>query len=279
MFDGHLRFVTDRAVKPIGNGLSRMGVRPDHLTILGLVMAVAAAVTIGSGHLLAGFFVLVSSALPDLFDGAVAKAGQSSSVRGAFFDSTADRVTDAFLLGGVAWHLQTAKGGHAGLLPFAVLGVSTLISYMRAKAEIFGFDAKGGLMERAERIIVLCVGLVISSLLVPVLWVMLVLTSITAVQRFAKVWRQAGKPPVPVKPERAPTRARTVANRRRADRITRADNLTRRDRVPRERSALLNWREKTAQSRRSLAEDGDDQGIAESIAAWRNRMKQRVDKN
>ncbi len=153
MFDGHLRFITDKAVKPVGNGLSRIGVRPDHLTALGLVMAVGAAVTLASGRTRAGFFVLVASALPDLFDGAVAKAGQSSSIRGAFFDSTADRVTDALLLGGIGWHVQAKHGGQAGMLAFAVLGVSVLISYMRAKAEIYGFDAKGGLMERAERII------------------------------------------------------------------------------------------------------------------------------
>ena len=80
------------------------------------------------------------------------------------------------------------------MLPFAVLAVSTLISYERAKAESLGFDAKGGLMERAERIIVLCVGLAFPVVLVPVLWVMLALTSITAVQRFVKVWRQAPGP-------------------------------------------------------------------------------------
>ena len=270
MFDGHLRFITDRAVKPIGNGLSRIGVRPDHLTILGLVMAVAAAVTIGSGHLFAGFVVLVLSALPDLFDGAVAKAGNSSSIRGAFFDSTADRVTDAFLLGGIAWHLQATRGGQAHMLAFAVLGVSTLISYMRAKAEIYGFDAKGGLMERAERIIVLCVGLVISRLLVPVLWVMLVLTAATAVQRFVKVWRQAGKPPVPVKPER-PARARTVANRLSSDRSTRPA------RTERGTTALTSWRERTVASRRA-ADESEQLTFAESISAWRERMKQRADR-
>jgi CDP-diacylglycerol---glycerol-3-phosphate 3-phosphatidyltransferase len=269
MFDGHLRFITDRAVKPVGNGLSRLGVRPDHLTVLGLVMAVAAAITIGSGHLFAGFVVLVLSALPDLFDGAVAKAGNSSSIRGAFFDSTADRVTDAFLLGGVAWHLQATRGGQAHMLAFAVLGVSTLISYMRAKAEIYGFDAKGGLMERAERIIVLCVGLVISSLLVPVLWIMLVLTAATALQRFVKVWKQAGKPPVPVKPAR-PVRARTVANRRQSERAARPR------RTDRDKTALTTWRDRTAAARRG--DDAEEPTIAESIAAWRERMKQRAER-
>ena len=77
------------------------------------------------------------------------------------------------------------------MLPLAVLAMSQLISYERAKAESLGFDARGGIMERAERIILLCFGLLFDSLLVPVLWVMLVLTTFTAVQRFVKVWRQA----------------------------------------------------------------------------------------
>ena len=81
------------------------------------------------------------------------------------------------------------------MLPFAVMALSSLISYQRAKAESLGLDAKGGLMERAERIVLLCIGLLFEPLLVPVLWVMLALTAITAVQRFVKVWRQAaGRP-------------------------------------------------------------------------------------
>ena len=131
------------------------------------------------------------SAVPDLLDGALAKANGTASKRGAFFDSVADRVTDALILGGIAWYLQSTRHGHAAMLPFAVLAVSILISYERAKAESLGFTAKGGLMERAERIILLCIGLVASVILVPILWAMLILTAATAVQRFAKVWRQA----------------------------------------------------------------------------------------
>jgi CDP-diacylglycerol--glycerol-3-phosphate 3-phosphatidyltransferase len=78
----------------------------------------------------------------------------------------------------------------------AVMGVSATISYERAKAESLGLQAKGGLMERAERIILLCVGLLFDSVLVPILWVMLVLTSITAIQRFVKVWKQAAVAPI-----------------------------------------------------------------------------------
>jgi CDP-diacylglycerol--glycerol-3-phosphate 3-phosphatidyltransferase len=80
------------------------------------------------------------------------------------------------------------------VLPLAVLGASMLISYERAKAESLGFDARGGLMERAERIVALGFALLFDSLLIPVLWLMLVLTLVTAVQRFVKVWIQASAP-------------------------------------------------------------------------------------
>lgn len=221
LFDGHLRTVTDKGVKPIGNFLARRGVTPDQLTGLGLVMAIATAVAVGSGHTMLGVFLLTASALPDLFDGAVAKASQSASMRGAFFDSTADRITDALLVGGIGWHLQTIKGGHYAMLAFAVLGVSTLISYMRAKAEIYGLDAKGGLMERAERIIVIGVGLFFASvLLIPVMWLLLVLTSFTAIQRFVKIWRQADRPMTPIRPEPLARRINRVAGDRLGNRRT-----------------------------------------------------------
>ncbi len=188
-------------VTPAGQALRRTGLSPDHLTALGLVMAVPTAWAIATGRLGLGLVLLIVSAVPDLLDGALAKASGRASVRGAFFDSVADRVTDALVLGGVAWYLQGRYGGHAALLPFAVLAASLLISYERAKAESLGFQAKGGLMERAERIVVLCVGLAFSVTLVPVLWIMLGLTLITAVQRFVKVWRQASVPPRPARPE------------------------------------------------------------------------------
>jgi phosphatidylinositol phosphate synthase len=98
-----------------------------------------------------------------------------------------------------------------------------LISYERAKAESLGFDARGGLMERAERLIALSVGLLFEGLLVPVLWVMLVLTTLTAVQRFARVWSQAST-----------TRTRTTHTRWRYPRVARDSE---RSRMRRERWA------------------------------------------
>jgi CDP-diacylglycerol---glycerol-3-phosphate 3-phosphatidyltransferase len=225
MFDGKFRAPVDRAVKPIGNGLRRTGLTPDHLTIIGLVVAVGAAVAIANGWLLVGLLLVILAALPDLFDGALAKASNTSSQRGAFFDSVVDRVTDSVLYFGVAWYLASTHSAHAAMLPMAVMGMSSLISYERAKAESLGLDAKGGLMERAERIIALCLGLLFSVLLIPVLWLTLALTAVTAVQRFVKVWKQAAVAPltaerIELRRSRRQTR-RVIRTERRRTRISR----------------------------------------------------------
>ncbi len=221
MFDGRFRAEAERTLKPVGQSLKRTGITADHLTVLGILMALAAAVAIGNGALRLGLLLLVLTALPDLLDGAVAKASGTASTRGAFFDSVADRFTDALLFGGVAWYLATTQPGRLAVLPMAVLGASMLISYERAKAEALGFHAKGGLMERAERLIALGIGLLFNQFLVPILWLMLVLTLITAGQRFAKVWTQATQA-TPVLASRGTmrTRARTRAQDRRVARST-----------------------------------------------------------
>ncbi|MFM7045609.1 MAG: CDP-alcohol phosphatidyltransferase family protein [Ilumatobacteraceae bacterium] len=227
MFDGKFRDPVDRAVKPLGNGLRRTGLTPDHLTWMGLVVAVLAAIAVGAGELRLGLALVVLAAVPDLLDGALAKASNTSSQRGAFFDSTIDRFADALLFGGVAWHFASTESPHMALLPFAVMALSSVISYMRAKAESLGLDAKGGLMERAERIIALCVGLLIPPLLIPILWLMLALISVTAVQRFVKVWRQAAVAPITA--ERIELRRsrrqsrRVVRTERRRARVVRHD--------------------------------------------------------
>lgn len=191
MFDGRFRAPIERLVRPVGILLRRTGMSPDHMTAIGVLISVGAAFAIGAGTLRVGLLLVILAAVPDMLDGALAKAQNSASQRGAFFDSVIDRVTDSILLGGVAWYFASEESAHLAILPMAVMGVSSLISYERAKAESLGLDAKGGLMERAERIIVLCFGLLFDNLLVPVMWVMLVLTTATAVQRFVKVWRQA----------------------------------------------------------------------------------------
>ena len=228
MFDGRFRHQVERVVKPVGEQLRRTKLSPDHLTLIGLIVACGAAVAIGLGALRLGLLLVVLAALPDLLDGALAKASNQSSQRGAFFDSPIDRVTDAVLLGGVAWFLASQRGAHAAVLPFAVMAVSSLISYQRAKAEALGLTAKGGLMERAERIILLCVGLLFDSMLFWTMILMLVLVTITAVQRFFKVWNQAAVAPAAA--ERVALRQSRRASRR-AQRADRRLRVTRRRRV------------------------------------------------
>lgn len=214
MFDGHWRTNFERGLRPIGIGLRRTGLQADHLTGLGIAMAIAAAVAIGAGALRGGLVLLILTGLCDFLDGALAKAsGITNSRRGAFFDSVTDRLTDALLFGGVAWYLASTRPGLLALLPMALLGAASLVSYQRAKAESLGFDARGGLMERAERFIVLGFGLLFNEILIGVLWFMLVLTVFTAGQRFVKVWRQAERPeplPVPERRSRAAARRRTT---------------------------------------------------------------------
>jgi CDP-diacylglycerol--glycerol-3-phosphate 3-phosphatidyltransferase len=213
MFDGRWRGAVDRSTGPVGHKLQRMGVTADMLTATGLISATATAVSVATGHLHLAILLLILTGLHDLLDGPVAKASGTSSVRGAFFDSVTDRVSDALILGGVAWYLVSTHPGHLVLLPFAVLGATSLVSYQRAKAESLGISAKGGLMERAERMILLGIGFLAPSFLVPVLWIMLVLTMATAVGRFVKVWRLA-EAPVPVTSPRRQRRSSTSVRSR-----------------------------------------------------------------
>jgi CDP-diacylglycerol--glycerol-3-phosphate 3-phosphatidyltransferase len=204
MFDGRWRQAVDRSTGPVGGWLVRRGITADLLTASGLVFSIATAVAVGSGHLLLGIPLLALTGFHDLLDGPVAKAAGTASVRGAFFDSVVDRVADAVVMGGVAWYLVSVHEGELALLPLAVLGMTSVVSYERAKAEALGLTAaKGGLMERAERMILLGVGFLASWLLVPVLWVMLGLVTATAVGRFVRVWQAAEGPPRPAPNTRA----------------------------------------------------------------------------
>jgi CDP-diacylglycerol--glycerol-3-phosphate 3-phosphatidyltransferase len=196
MLDGRWRATVERGLEPVGVGLHRAGVTADGLTIIGLVFAVATAFLIAGGHLLLGVFGVILTGLPDILDGSVARTSGRAGPRGAFFDSVCDRVADAAIFCGLAWYLSN-QDPKLPVLVLAVVALSMLITYERARAESLGFQARGGLMERAERLVLLGIGLAF-DVLVPMLWVMLALTAVTAVQRFVKVWRQA----TPARPRR-----------------------------------------------------------------------------
>ena len=193
MFDGRWRGAVDKRTAPVGAWLQSHGITADVLTATGLVSATATGVAVATGHMYLAIVLLTLTGAHDLFDGPVAKAAGTTSVRGAFFDSVTDRVADAVLMGGVSWYLISEGKGHLALLPLAILGVTSIVSYQRAKAEALGLSAAGGLMERAERMILLGVGFLDPILLVPVLWILFVLTSITAIGRFVRVWKLASE--------------------------------------------------------------------------------------
>jgi len=187
-----------RTLHAIGPRVVSMGVKANHVTVLGMLVAGVTGVVLGLGHLFLAAVLLTVGGLMDTLDGAVAKAAGTSSKRGAFFDSVSDRIADMFIFGGLAWYFAAGPGHDPklSLIPFAILGLSNTISYERAKAESLGYVAKGGLMERAERLILLGVALLLHVVLVPLLLVLLGLCAVTASQRFFKVWQQASRPAV-----------------------------------------------------------------------------------
>ncbi len=183
----------------------------------------------------------------------------------AFFDSVTDRVADIVVMGGVAWYLVSVHEGHLVLLPLAIVGVSSLVSYERAKAEALGLAAKGGLMERAERMILLGVGFLASWLLVPVLWVLLALTTATAVGRFVRVWRAAEGPARSAADVRASFRAEEGAAGLAAASTTRDGQA--RWRQGRVESRWRAWREGAA-PRSTVGRAG------EPVGRWRARRQE-----
>jgi CDP-diacylglycerol--glycerol-3-phosphate 3-phosphatidyltransferase len=268
----------------LGARMHRLGVTANQITVLGLLLSCVTAVIVGRGDLWIGVVLITVGGLMDSLDGAVAKAAGTMSKRGAFFDSTADRVADGLIFGGVAWYFLASHHPKYALLPFAILGMSAVVSYERAKAESLGFVAKGGLMERAERLIMLGGGMIlqafVSFALVAVLGLLLALTTFTALERFVRVWRQATAelpPPaaVPATVGVAPWRTGRVESRWRAWREASLDPSrfagARRARPPASRWRARRQAEPLASRvRRVLEADRLGQRAARSARAARN---------
>lgn len=164
-------------------GLLAAGVRPDHLTIASLVVNVAVAVLLVRGLRSLPAGALLLGGILDVFDGAVARARGTSSARGAWFDSVIDRVSDALVLGALFVSLVDQGNRRASAIALAALGVSLLVSQVRAEAESRGAKLGEGAFARAERFIVLVIGLWVPHALEPALWVLAGLGAFTFLQR------------------------------------------------------------------------------------------------
>lgn len=172
------RRVTDPIVRP----LARLGVSPNHLTALGFAGNVGAAALAARGDfLVAGIVMLIASAL-DLLDGALARATNTAGPAGAIFDSVLDRLSEAAVLAGLAFYYAGRGDREEIVLCFAALTGSVLVSYIRARAQGEGFDLRDGLFTRAERVILLGGGLIISQVRIA-LWILAVMANLTALQR------------------------------------------------------------------------------------------------
>jgi len=175
----------------VGKWFARIGLTPNMATVIGLVLNIAVAAVIASGHpRWGGVFLLVASAF-DMVDGAIARATGATSKFGGFLDSTLDRYSEVVVYLGLLIWLNQTRDDHIGsvLILIAASG-AVLISYARARAEAVGYGASVGLVARPERVVLLALCLIINQPLWA-LWILAIATHLTAVTRILHVWRMA----------------------------------------------------------------------------------------
>jgi CDP-diacylglycerol--glycerol-3-phosphate 3-phosphatidyltransferase len=176
--------------------LQRAHLTPNVLTIIGLMVCAVSAFLVANGYLLAGGIVLLVASMFDILDGALARVAGKIYRYGAFLDSTIDRYAEAFTYIALLWYFLFRV--HHTLEPmlviFALTG-SLLVSYVRARAQSLGFTCDGGVLARPERVVITVIGLIVSPLLVWALWILAVLTNVTAIQRIFLVWQQSRRTP------------------------------------------------------------------------------------
>jgi CDP-diacylglycerol--glycerol-3-phosphate 3-phosphatidyltransferase len=176
---------------PIARAVARTGITPNGVTALGFAGNCLAAVLAARGQVLAaGLVMLVGSGL-DLIDGALARATGRATPFGAVFDAVLDRYSEAaVLLGLLIYEADREAYREVGLL-FAALTGSVLVSYVRALAETQGLSLREGLFTRAERVILTAVALILArwlpGALTVAIWLLAVLTNVTALQRLYHV--------------------------------------------------------------------------------------------
>lgn len=176
----------------VGGWFAAIGVTPNMATLIGLLLNGVVAIIIGTGHpVIGGILLLIASAF-DMVDGAIARATNAVSTFGGFFDSTIDRYSEIVVyIGLLAW-LNTTDDARLGAILTLVSATGALmISYARARAEAIGYKASVGLVARPERVVLLAICLIIRQPLWA-LWILAVLTHVTAVWRIVHVYRLAG---------------------------------------------------------------------------------------
>ena len=188
VIDTRVRPRVTRFLEPIGKALAGLGVTPTVMTSIGLGIVIVGSVMIASDALRTGAAIVLFGSILDGLDGSVARASGAETARGAFLDSAFDRMGEIAAFAGLG--VSFAESGDERVLLLIVLAVggAMMVPYIRSRAEVEGFNGKGGLMGRAERVLLFTLGLIF-GLVEPMLWVFVVLVWITAFMRFVDTYR------------------------------------------------------------------------------------------
>lgn len=175
--------------------LARLGLWPNTVTIIGVILAVIAGWFASQGALVRAGVVLLVAGCFDALDGALARVSKRVTRFGAFWDSMLDRYGEGFLLAGLGYWL--AESGHTLelMLVFATLIGSLLVSYARARADGIGLNIRTGLLQRPERFVVMLLTFFSGQLTIG-LAVMAVLTNFTVAQRMLKAFQLTRDDPI-----------------------------------------------------------------------------------
>jgi CDP-diacylglycerol--glycerol-3-phosphate 3-phosphatidyltransferase len=179
-----------QVLEPLTRTLQRLHVTPNQITVFGALVNVGAACLVVRGDYTAAGIVFLLGSCLDMLDGALARLARMVTPFGAFFDSTLDRAVEGALLAAIAYRFSLdGQNVTVGITVLALLG-SLLVSYTRARAEALGLECKVGLASRAERVVLLSLGLVFPVLLPYAIYLLAALTGITVVQRVVHTYRQ-----------------------------------------------------------------------------------------
>ncbi|MBL8133462.1 MAG: CDP-alcohol phosphatidyltransferase family protein [Anaerolineae bacterium] len=183
------RALTGGLTQRAGAAMVRLGVHPDTITIVGLLVVALGAAFISVGSLQVGGIILLLSLPLDALDGATARAMRRVGQFGAVLDSTLDRYADGLIFGGFILYFARLDDERGILLSLASLAGSFVVSYVRARAGEAGLSVKIGWFSRFERVVVLLLALLVPPLLWIGLWVLAVGTNLTAIQRIWYVFK------------------------------------------------------------------------------------------
>ncbi len=189
-FTDYLRLWFKWVLDPLGGFFNRLGLTPNMMTMLGLLGNTVGAVFLARGEMLTGGILVLVMTPIDALDGTMARLRGESSDFGAFVDSVSDRYSELIIYGGLLYHFLTLGDPIGGMLVFGAAAGSVLVSYVKARAEGLGYEAKIGLLTRAERYIVLAPSLLFNQLYIG-LGIIAVFANITALQRIWYVRRRA----------------------------------------------------------------------------------------